>query len=212
MDQLRRFLWPLAIGGAALIIALITLSGWILPEGHKVSSANAERATLLAQQTTLQAQISALEHESAREPQDCSDLRQDLTLVPGSPTVDLFLHQISQLATNSGTATPSVNITSSGTPGAGSSAGGADSVGIQLQVSGTYQQALNFLNGLDNVHSLQRLYSVSSITLSGGAVSGSTATAATAAYTLTLSGSIYYSSTNQAVCSTAPTNPASSST
>jgi hypothetical protein len=210
MDQLRRFLWPLAIGGAALIIALITLSAWILPEGHKVSSANSERATLLAQQTSLQAQISALEHESAREPKDCSDLRQDLTLVPGSPTVDLFLHQISQLATNSGTATPSVTIAASGASGTGTSSGGADSVGIQLQISGTYQQALNFLNGLDNVHSLQRLYSVSSVTLTGGGVASSSASATT--YTLTLSGSIYYSAANQDVCSTAPTNPASSST
>jgi len=205
MDQLRRFLWPIAVGGAALIVVLITLSAWILPEGHKVSSANAEKATLLVQQTSLQAQISALEHESAREPQDCSDLRQDLTLVPGSPTVDLFLHQISQLATNSGTVTPSVSITSSGTAGG---AGGAESVGIDLQVSGTYQQALNFLNGLDNVHSLQRLYSVSSVTLAG---SGAT-TATSSAFTLTLQGSIYYATTNQDVCSTAPTNPASSST
>src|SRR5579863_692978 len=155
MDQLKRYLWPVATGGAVLVIALIAVTAWIIPEGHKVSMANASKITLQSQETSLQAEITGLEHESHNAPKNCSTLRQDLTLVPSTPTVDLFLHQISQLATNSGTATPSVGIASSGTVGAGPSAAGAATVGIDLEVSGTYRQVLNFLNGLDNVHSLQ---------------------------------------------------------
>jgi Tfp pilus assembly protein PilO len=208
MDQLRRFVWPVATGGSVLLIALIALMAWIVPEGHKVSAANANKIVLLDQETSLQNQITALAHESKQEPQDCSNLRQDLTLVPGTPTVDLFLHQISQLATNSGTVTPSVTITSSGTASAIASPSGAQTVGIALEVSGTYRQVLNFLNGLDNVHSLQRLYSVSSVTLAGGTASTSSPANA---YTLQLQGDIYYSTSGQEdVCSTSKNNVSSS--
>ncbi len=212
MDQVKRYLWPVATGGAVLIIALIAVSAYIIPEGHKVSSANASKITLQAQQASLQAQITGLEHESSNEPKNCSTLRQDLTLVPATPTVDLFLHQISQLATNSGTATPSVGISSAGAAGAtssGPSAGGAETVGIDLEVSGAYRQVLNFLNGLDNVHSLQRLYAVSSVTLTGNSASGASTSGV---YTLELQGDIYYSTGQQDVCSTSSSATGSQST
>ena len=205
MDQLRRFVWPIATGGSVLVIALIALVAWIAPEGHKVSAANANKVILTGQEASLQAEISGLAHESAREPENCSSLREDLTLVPGTPTVDLFLHQISQLATNAGTATPSVTITSSGTAASVASPSGAETVGIALEVSGTYRQVLNFLNGLDNVHSLQRLYAVSSVNLAGGSTAGGV-------YTLQLQGDIYYSSGQQDVCSTSKTIAGQSST
>jgi hypothetical protein len=64
---------------------------------------------------------------------------------------------------------------------------------------------LNFLNGLDNVHSLQRLYAVSSVTLSGGGTTSPT-------YSLQLSGNIFYSSGQQDVCSTSKPNAGSSTT
>ena len=57
---------------------------------------------------------------------------------------------------------------------------------------------LNFLNGLDNVHSLQRLYAVSSVTLSGGGTTSPT-------YSLQLSGDIFYSSGQEDVCSSSKT-------
>jgi hypothetical protein len=191
------------------VIALIALAAWIVPEGHKVSTANANKVVLLGQETSLQSEITSLAHESAKTPANCSTLREDLTLVPGTPTVDLFLHQISQLATNSGTATPSVSITSSGAAAAAATPSGAETVGIALEVSGTYHQVLNFLNGLDNVHSLQRLYAVSSVTLSGGTASS---TSPTAIFTLQLQGDIYYSTGQQDVCSTSKASPGGSST
>jgi hypothetical protein len=209
MDQLRRFVWPIATGGSVLVIALIALVAWISPEGHKVSAANANKVILLGQETSLQAEISALAHESAHEPENCSTLREDLTLVPGTPTVDLFLHQISQLATNAGTATPSVSITSSGTAASVASPSGAETVGISLEVSGTYRQTLNFLNGLDNVHSLERLYAVSTVNLSGGTAGGSSAGTV---FTLQLTGNIYYSTGQQDVCATSKTNPGGGAT
>ena len=204
MDQMKRFVWPLATAGVVLLIVVIGLLAWVVPEGKKVSSANAQKATLLTQQSSLQLEITTLEHESATQPKNCSELRQDETLVPSTPTVDLFLHQISQLATTSGTATPSVTITSSGT----ASVAGADTVGIGLTVSGAYGQILNFLNGLDTSNSLPRLYTVSSVSLSTAQGSSST----TAAYSLTLNGTIYYSTGAADVCSSSGPNPASSST
>jgi Pilus assembly protein, PilO len=208
MDQLKRFVWPIAVGGAVVIVAMIALLGWIVPEGHKVSTANAQKITLEAQETSLQAEINGLKDESTHEPANCSALRQDLQLVPETPTADLFLHQISQLATDSGTQTPSIGITSSGTAAAG--AGGAQTVGITLSVAGTYQQVLNFLNGLDNVHALQRLFSVGSVTLSNGQSQASSNTKTS--YSLQLQGNIYYSDTEQDVCSTSSSSSASQST
>jgi Tfp pilus assembly protein PilO len=209
MDQLKRFLWPVVTGGAVLVVALIAVSAYIIPEGHKVSAANASKVTLEAQQASLQSEILGLEHESRSEPKNCSTLRQDLTLVPTTPTVDLFLHQISQLATDSGTATPSVTIASAGaSAGTGSVASGAETVGIDLEVSGTYRQVLNFLDGLGNVHSLQRLYAVSSVTLDGNTTGASTG----GVYSLQLQGNIYYSTAEQDVCSTTKNGNGSQST
>ncbi len=208
MDQLKRYLWPIVTGGAVLVIALIAVSAYIIPEGHKVSAANASKVTLQAQQSSLQSEILGLERESSNEPKNCSTLRQDLTLVPTTPTVDLFLHQISQLATDSGTATPSVTIASAGASAGGAVASGAETVGIDLQVSGTYRQVLNFLDGLGNVHSLQRLYAVSSVTLDGNTAGPS----AGGTYSLQLQGNIYYSTAEQDVCSTAKNGSGSQST
>ena len=82
-------------------------------------------------------------------------------------------------------------------------------MGINLEVSGSYRQVLNFLNGLDNVHSLQRLYAVSAVTLDGNTASGSTSSSV---FTLQLQGNIYYSTGQQDVCSTVKTGSGSQST
>jgi Tfp pilus assembly protein PilO len=210
MDQLRRYTWPLGVGLVVIIIAMVAVLGWIIPEGHKVSSENINKITLQSQESSLEAEINGLKDESTHESLNCTNLRQDQQLVPDTPTVDLFFHQISQLATSSGTATPEVSITSSGTPATGASAAGADTVGISLSVTGTYPQVLVFLSGLDKVYSLQRLFAVSSVSLSGGSASGSTGSGQT--YSLQLQGDIYYSTTQENVCQTATSGPGTKST
>ncbi len=96
--------------------------------------------------------------------------------MPETPTVDLFLHQISQLATNSGTQHPERRDIECRHARYGSSClAGAETVGIDLSVSGTYHQVLNFLNGLDNVHWLQRLFAVSSCPFPEDSASGTSA-------------------------------------
>src|ERR1700721_2517536 len=60
MDQLRRFVWPIATGGSVLVIALIALVAWIAPEGHKVSAANANKVILTGQEASLRAETSGL--------------------------------------------------------------------------------------------------------------------------------------------------------
>jgi Tfp pilus assembly protein PilO len=211
MNELKRYLWPIAVGGGVLIVALIAIAGWILPEGHKVSNENAQKVTLLAQETSLQTEINALRQEQAQEPKNCSTLRQDRDLVPGTPTVDLFLHQISQLANSSGTQTPNISITDSGTPGSGPSAPGAQTVGISLTVAGSYQQVLSFIEGLNNAKALARLFPVSSLTLSGGSASGGAPTTQQS-YSLQLQGNIYYNTTAQDVCQTTPSGKGGQST
>jgi hypothetical protein len=59
-----------------------------------------------------------------------------------------------------------------------------------------------FLQGLDT---FPRLFTVSSITVAGGDVvtGGQTLSPATAGYTLTLSGDVYYSTGQKNVCSSA---------
>ena len=207
MDQIKRFVWPIATGGSVLLIALIALVAFIAPEGHKVSTANASKITLLAQETSLQSEISSLSHEAAREARELLHLASKT-----SPWYHFYTH---------GRPVPPPDLTTTRvTPELRRQVSasrvrerplqllahlGAETVAITLDVSGTYRQALNFLNGLDNVHSLQRLYAVSSVTLSGGSTAGGV-------YTLQLQGDIYYSTGQQDVCSTSKTTPGQSST
>ncbi len=115
--------------------------------------------------------------------------------------MDSFFNQVSALAVASGDPnTPSISVTQA-TAAASSS---AVPVAVTFTLTGTYGQMSSFLKGLD---SFPRLFTVTNITINGGAVAtgGGAINPSTAGYTLDLSGNIYYSSGQQNVCAATTT-------
>jgi Tfp pilus assembly protein PilO len=114
--------------------------------------------------------------------------------------VDSFFNQVSALAVSSGDPnTPSISVTQ-----ATAAAGSAVPVAVTFTLQGTYGQMSSFLKGLDT---FPRLFTVTNITINGGAVAtgGATISPSAAGYTLDLSGNIYYSSGQQNVCAATTT-------
>jgi Tfp pilus assembly protein PilO len=72
-------------------------------------------------------------------------------------------------------------------------------VTVDFTLTGTYGQMSTFLQGLD---SFPRLFTISSITISGGpvAIGGSVPAGAAPNYNLVLKGSVYYSTGEQSAC------------
>jgi Tfp pilus assembly protein PilO len=208
MEHVRRFRTPILIGAGTIVLALIIFVAVISPEGKKLSSLNAQQTQLTSQQTQLTSEIAMLKREKAQMAGNCKKLTNDIAEIPGTPDVDNFLRQVTALAVASGDPnTPSISVTqapsgAASTPsaGAGATGGATSAVAVTFTLNGTYGQMSAFVHGLDK---FPRLFTVSTITIGGGpaAQGGAPVDANTPAYTLTLSGDIYYSLGRQDVCS-----------
>ncbi|HEY5024312.1 MAG TPA: type 4a pilus biogenesis protein PilO [Acidimicrobiales bacterium] len=202
MDQIKRYRIPILTGVGALVLALIVLVAWISPEGSKLSSLHAQQTQLESQQMHLQTELTTLKAAKAHLVSNCQALSKDLGEIPGTPSVDSFFNQVTALAVASGDPnTPSISVTQAATATA---KGGANPVVVTFTLTGTYGQMSAFLKGLDT---FPRLFTVTSITINGGAIAtgGATINPATTGYTLDLTGNIYYSSGQQNVCAAATT-------
>jgi Tfp pilus assembly protein PilO len=198
MEQLKRFRVPLFIGAGSLVVVLIIFAAWISPEGSHLKKLQGQQAELQTQQSALQIRIAALKKEKSQLGTDCQELSTDLTEIPSAPDVDSFLSQVTALAVSSGDpSTPTISVTQAST----ATAGGVSPVSVALTLSGTYGQMMSFLQGLDT---FPRLFTVTSISVTGGpVVSGGQAVAPSAVgYSLSLSGDVYYSSGQENVCAT----------
>jgi len=198
MDQIKRFRNPIIIGAGALLVAIVVFMAMIAPEGSKLTSLHAQQSQLQAQQTRLQAEITSLRREKAHMAANCRVLTTDIAEIPGTPDVDSFLNQVTALAVSSGDPnTPSISVTQAPS----SSTAGVSAVAVAFTLSGTYGQMTAFVHGLN---AFPRLFTVSTITITGGpaATGGAPVDPATPSYTLTLGGDVYYSVGRQDVCST----------
>jgi Tfp pilus assembly protein PilO len=196
MEQLKRFRVPVITGVATLIVSLIIYAAWISPEGSHLTKLQAQQTTLQTQQTALQVRIATLKREKAQLSTDCAQLGTNLTEIPGTPSVDSFLNQVSALADASGDPnTPSISVTQA----TGAAKAGVTSVIVGLTLSGTYGEMTAFLQGLDT---FPRLFTVTGISVTGGNVAsgGQTLSPSTAGYSLTLTGDIYYSTGQKNPC------------
>lgn len=198
MEQLKRFRVPIFIGAGSLVVALIIFAAFISPEGSHLKKLQAQQTQLQSQQSALQVRIASLKKEKSQLGTDCQQLTTDLAEIPSAPDVDSFLSQVTALAVSSGDpSTPTISVTQA----SGAVSGGVSPVSVALTLSGTYGQMMSFLQGLD---SFPRLFTVTTIAVTGGSVvNGGQAVAPSAAgYSLSLSGDIFYSSGQQNVCAT----------
>jgi Tfp pilus assembly protein PilO len=199
MERLREYRVPLLTALGAVVIALVVYMVWISPEGSKLTSLHTKQTQLQNQQTQLRTEIASLNREKANLGPTCAILTKNFTEIPGTPNVDSFLQQVTALAVSSGDPnTPSISVAE-----ATGSAGGAGvtPVAVDFTLTGTYGQMSTFLQGL---YSFPRLFTISSITISGGPVAsgGSVPAGTTPNYTLVFQGSIYYSTGEQYACAT----------
>jgi len=199
MEQVRRFRTPILIGAGTIVVAIIVFLVGISPEGAKLTKLHAQQAQLQSQQASLTSTIARLKREKAQMAGNCKKLTTDISEIPGTPDVDSFLRQVTTLAVNSGDPnTPSISVTQA--PAGGSTSGGTSAVAVTFTLTGTYGQMTAFLHGMDQ---FPRLFTVSTITISGGSAAqgGGAIDPGTANYTLTLGGNIYYSVGRTDVCS-----------
>jgi Tfp pilus assembly protein PilO len=197
MEQLKRFRIPVLIGVGALVLGLIVYAAWISPEGSHLAKLQAARAQLQTQENGLQIRIATLRREKTQLGANCQQLTTNLTEIPGTPSVDSFLNQVSALAVSSGDpTTPSISVTAA----ASAASGGVTPVTVALTLAGTYGQMTSFLQGLNT---FPRVFTVTTISVTGGPVvsGGQTVSPATAGYTLTMTGNIFYSTGEKNVCS-----------
>jgi Tfp pilus assembly protein PilO len=196
MEQLKRFRTPVITGVATLVLGIVIYAAWISPEGSHLAKLHAMQTQLQTQQSQLQIKIAALKKEKSQLGANCAQLTTNLTEIPGTPSVDSFLQQITALTVSSGDPnTPSISVTQAA---AGAKAG-VTQVQVGMTLAGTYGQMTEFLNGLDT---FPRLFTVTSLTVAGGPIvsGGQTLSPATAGYTLTMIGDIYYSTGQRNVC------------
>ena len=196
MEQITRFRIPIITGVGALVLVIVVYMAWISPEGTKLASARAQQTQLESQQMHLQTELITLRGEKAHQVSNCQQLTNDLTQVPGTPAVDAFFQQVSQLAVNAGDPnTPSISVTN-----ATGGAGGTKEVAVTLTLTGSYSQMTAFLSGLET---FPRLFTVSAINVTGGPVATGGSAPSGGNYSLNLTGDIYYSAGQADVCASA---------
>jgi len=203
MEQLTRYRIPVLTAVGAIVVGIVVFLAWISPEGSKLSSLQAQETQLQSQAASLRTELASLKRDKAQLATNCAELTKDLTQVPGVPTVDAFFHQVTALAVSAGDPnTPSISVTQA--PGG---AGAVKAVAVNLTLTGTYGQMAAFLKGLDT---FPRLFTITSITVTGGsvAIGGQTIAAGTGGYNLSLTGSIFYSTGQVNVCADATTTSA----
>jgi len=204
MERLTRYRIPMFVAVGALVVVLIVFMAWIKPEGSKLSSLHAREAQLQSQQAHLQVELFTLKSEKAHLSSNCAQLTEDLTKIPGTPTVDDFFHQVSALAVAAGDPnTPTISVTQ-----ALASPSGVKTVTVSMTLTGTYGQMTAFLKGLDT---FPRLFTINTIAITGGnvAVGGSSPSPNTGGYNLTMVGAIYYATGQADVCSVGGSSAAS---
>lgn len=198
-EQLKRYQQPIIIGAVAVVVALVVFVAWISPEGTKASQLGAQKVQLQQQAVQLQQQLATLQAEQRNVKANCATLTKDLAEIPTSPDGAEFLVDITNLAHTSGDPnTPSY------TPGAVTKGpSGVSEIPGSLSLTGTFGQLRRFLKGLDT---FPRLFTVNTISLSGGPVTngGHLVPDNSPGYTLKLAGDIFYASAGPANICTSP--------
>lgn len=219
-DTVKEYRNPILIGVGALVVALLIYALFISHQTSKLSSLQARETQLQTQQAQLQAQLATLESEKQKLPSKCADLAKISTQIPTVQNAgDLaaeqssFYNQLTALVGTSGTTIPT--FAWGGTAAAAGT--GVVPVPVSMTITGNFGQMSAFIGGLD---SFPRLFVIQTFTLAHGtSAAGGTAasggfngasapplwvggvpTAPTAGpYTLSITGSIYYTTVANAL-------------
>lgn len=149
----------------ALVVMLIWLVAFFLPQGSKASKLNAQVQKLNQQVSQQNAKLTLLRKTSKATPQLLAMLAQYQGYVPSQPDVlsgpSPFIDLIDATATKTGIKLSSIS------PGSVTAIPGLAFAGIPVTVSvqGTYDSLLSFIKAM---YALPRLTSINTISVTGG--------------------------------------------
>lgn len=152
--------------GIAVVVVLVWLLAYFLPQGKQLSKYQAERQHLQAQEVALQARLRLLRETSKATPQLLQLQAKYGNLVPSSPDMYVYISQMAATAAQAGVHLVSMTPSSTGTPITGTS---LDSYPVVVVVSGNYGATLTFMQALYN---MPRLTVINGLSISGGALGG----------------------------------------
>ncbi|HEX3426756.1 MAG TPA: type 4a pilus biogenesis protein PilO [Acidimicrobiales bacterium] len=167
--------------GLAAAASVVLLVLWYLfvfsKQSNSLHRANVAVSAANSQASSLRSQIQLLQQEKAQLPSATSKLSTLDLALPNTPTLDKLIDDIYADASQAGVdwkaispTKPALYVANSTQAAAGSALpGGMQAVTVDLGVSGSYQQVMNFVSHLDT---LSRLLDVDSVNLTGVGGSG----------------------------------------
>lgn len=172
---------PIVLLGAAvlLVVVLVWLFVFFVPQSHKLSSLQSEKTTL--QQTVVQddARLQQLRTESHHVAQIQTLYSKLQGYVPAQEDLYTFIQTLSTAAKHTGVAISSLQ-PSTLVPATGTS---YSAVPISADVRGTYDQLRSFMSA---IYGLPRLTDVNSVTITGGGPGTTRSTTLTATFDLAI--------------------------
>lgn len=199
MDNVRKWMVVIVAGVVVLVVALVALEVFYFPWGRTISADNTKKTQLQLQVSQLEIYIGVLKKNQRNFHANCKALDLQQNAIPSEPDVDVFFRQVSALAQNNGLETPDFSVVA--TPTVGGGPAGTSSIQLTMTLTappgpsgpgtGPYRDLVDFLLGLADPGQMPRLYAVSSATV-GGLTTATGQVTSQGAFTLTLTGDIYY--------------------
>jgi Tfp pilus assembly protein PilO len=162
----------------ALVVVLVWLFAFFLPQGKKLNTLNTQEMQLQVKQAALQAQLAALERTAVATPQLLALQAQFAVAVPPLPNTYTYISTM--VATTKAAGTKLVSITT-GSPGAPVS--GISPIQVSLSTTGTYDQTLTLIHLLNT---LPRLTIINAVNLLGGGPNTTRSTTLNESFSLTI--------------------------
>jgi Tfp pilus assembly protein PilO len=153
------------VGAAALLLAVWFLLLWG-PQGNKLSDAKKRTTAAETQNSELQLRLSRLEAAQKDAPELMATGEELRRAVPASPDLAQFILDANDAATAAGV----VVLAISPQPPQASPGGGPAVVSLQISVTGSYAEVVNYLDRLDD---LPRLVVIDKLGLAPGGAPGS---------------------------------------
>lgn len=165
---------PVLIGVAVtLVVVLIWLFAFFLPQGSKVSKLDAQVQTLQQKVTQGNAKVALLKRDSQTAPKLAAELAKLKQYIPATAGVYNYINTITATVKASGTKLTTI---STSPEAAAPTSGTYYAIPVTLSVTGTYDQVLKLIT---DIYALPRLTIIPTLQISGGGVGTNRSTALT---------------------------------
>jgi Tfp pilus assembly protein PilO len=161
-----------------LLVVVIWLVAFFLPQGSKLSKLNAKEQTLQTQVTAGNAKVAALKKQALNTPALQAMQKQLSTAVPATADIFNYITALQNTATAAGVTVSNLSPSQPELTTGESFA----TIAVGMSITGTYDETLAFIKGL---YALPRLTSINSIDFAGGGPGTSRSTPLNTSFSLT---------------------------